>query len=147
MRRDTLSFPFPMRRDTLSSPFLVVVLAGAVLVGPAIGVGVFADEGGLIATASWDGSARLWDAADGSLRMVLRGHRGGLVQAVFAPDGSRIVTASDDGTASLWSTDAADAGCAEALRAGGPAHGIRVDGLTPETLLRRAGALLSERSE
>ena len=34
----------------------------------------------------------------------------------------------------------------EALRAGGPAHGIRFDGLTHDALLKRAGALLRGRS-
>ena len=52
-------------------------------------------------TASWDKTARLWDAAGKELA-VLRGHEDIVTSAVFSPDGSRIVTASWDKTARLW---------------------------------------------
>ena len=77
---------------------------------------------------------------------MLRGHRGGLVDAAVSPDATLVVTVSDDGTAALWSADPTDAGCAQALRAGGPAHGIRFEGPHPAELLRRAGGLLRDRA-
>ena len=53
-------------------------------------------------TASSDFTARLWDAADGRVIAVLRGHLSPIVHAAFSSDGSRIVTASHDKTARLW---------------------------------------------
>ena len=54
-------------------------------------------------TASDDNTARLWDAATGSLaRRAARGTRAGSIAPAFSPDGARIVTASDDNTARVW---------------------------------------------
>ena len=61
-------------------------------------------------TASWDRSARIWDA---QTRQTVRKlgreqgsaadqHQGRVNGAVFSPDGQRILTVSDDGTAKLW---------------------------------------------
>jgi serine/threonine protein kinase len=55
----------------------------------------------LLATASWDGSARLWDAASGALRHKLD-HAGRVYQVKFSPDGRKLVTPSRDGTAKVW---------------------------------------------
>jgi hypothetical protein len=63
---------------------------------------VFSPDGGRIATASYDKTARLWDAANGKQLAVLRGHEGPVWSAVFSPDGARIATASWDKTARLW---------------------------------------------
>src|SRR6266496_109993 len=63
---------------------------------------VFSPDGESIVTASWDGTARLWDAATGAGIAVLEGHKDIVKHAGFGPDGRRIVTASDDGTARLW---------------------------------------------
>ncbi|HEY6252154.1 MAG TPA: hypothetical protein VI685_19535 [Candidatus Angelobacter sp.] len=53
-------------------------------------------------TASWDRTARVWNAADGRLLAILQGHSGSVFTARFSPDGHRIVTASWDGTARIW---------------------------------------------
>jgi hypothetical protein len=51
-----------------------------------------------IVTASWDATARLWDAATGKpISEPLTGHAGEVMSAVFSPDGKRIVTASEHG--------------------------------------------------
>jgi dipeptidyl aminopeptidase/acylaminoacyl peptidase len=63
---------------------------------------VFSPDGRRILTASWDGTARLWDAETGAPGPVLRGHEGRVRTAVFSPDGRRILTASGDRTARLW---------------------------------------------
>jgi hypothetical protein len=63
---------------------------------------VFSPDGRRIFTASFDRTARLWDAETGALGQVLRGHEDWVRSAVFSPDGRRILTASDDGTVRLW---------------------------------------------
>jgi WD40 repeat protein len=62
----------------------------------------FSADGERIVTASMDKTARIWDAADGRQRMVLRGHEYGVESAEFSPDSARIVTASWDKTARVW---------------------------------------------
>ena len=62
----------------------------------------FSPDGSRIVTASWDNTARIWDAASGKEIAVLRGHEDAVHSAAFSPDGSRIVTASSDNTARIW---------------------------------------------
>ena len=55
-----------------------------------------------VVTASFDGTARMWDAVTGlSLSPPLR-HHDRVWHAEFSPDGNRVLTASADGTARLW---------------------------------------------
>ena len=56
-----------------------------------------------IATASLDGTAKLWSASSGECLRTLEGHTGGLVSAVFSPDCQEVLTTSMDETAKLWS--------------------------------------------
>jgi dipeptidyl aminopeptidase/acylaminoacyl peptidase len=64
---------------------------------------VFSPDGARILTASWDKTAKLWDAA--SARLIASfAHQDGVYNAAFSPDGSRILTASADKTAKLWDT-------------------------------------------
>jgi WD40 repeat protein len=62
----------------------------------------FSPDGSLLATASWDSTARLWDVVSGKLLVTLEGHTYGLNAVAFSPDGSRLATASADHTARLW---------------------------------------------
>jgi WD40 repeat protein len=65
----------------------------------------FGPDGMRIVTASWDNTARPWDAATAKEIAVLRGHESTVRSAAFSPDGTRIVTASSqDKTARLWDT-------------------------------------------
>src|SRR5262249_11338895 len=65
----------------------------------------FSPDGRRIATASWDGTARLWDA-DGKELFAIRGHEGRVYSVAFSPDGKWVLTAGEDGTARLWGADA-----------------------------------------
>ncbi|OYU49654.1 MAG: hypothetical protein CFE31_04675 [Rhizobiales bacterium PAR1] len=56
-------------------------------------------DGKTLASASWDGTVRLWDIANGAVR-VIEGHRGPVNAVVFLPDG-RFATAGYDGTVQL----------------------------------------------
>ena len=56
--------------------------------------------GGVLVTASSDGTARTWRAEGVPVR-VLRGHRGPVRKAEFAADGS-VVTGGADGTIRVW---------------------------------------------
>lgn len=62
----------------------------------------FSPDGKRVVTASWDHSARVWDAASGKPLSAPLAHRGNVENAAFSPDGTRVVTASADGTARIW---------------------------------------------
>ena len=59
-------------------------------------------DGSRIATASRDGTARVWDAASGAEALTLKGHTGDVSSVSWSPDGRRIATASSDKTARVW---------------------------------------------
>jgi WD40 repeat protein len=62
----------------------------------------FSPTGTCIATASWNETFRIWDAATRTEILSLGGHEDGLHKAVFSSDGTRIVTASGDRIARIW---------------------------------------------
>jgi WD40 repeat protein len=61
----------------------------------------FSPDGAQILTASWDETAKLWDAFSGKL-IVVFAHQGTVNAAAFSPDGARVLTASADHSAKLW---------------------------------------------
>ena len=63
---------------------------------------LFGRDGDRIVTASWDGTAKVWDARTGSLLHDLRGHKDRVRNASFSPDGTRIVTSSYDKRVKAW---------------------------------------------
>jgi WD40 repeat protein len=59
-------------------------------------------SGDRLATASEDGSVRVWRAADAALLHVLCGHDDGVWSATWSPDGQRLVSGGNDGRLCLW---------------------------------------------
>ncbi|XP_075231380.1 transducin beta-like protein 3 [Lycorma delicatula] len=57
----------------------------------------------IIATASFDKTAKIWNANDLSLIGVLRGHRRGVWSVRFSPVDQVVLTTSADSTLKLWS--------------------------------------------
>jgi WD40 repeat protein len=61
----------------------------------------FSPTGDRIATASYDGTAKLWDLQGNSL-VTFTGHDDWVTSVSFSPTGDAIATASSDKTAKLW---------------------------------------------
>ncbi|MGW3966219.1 nSTAND1 domain-containing NTPase [Amycolatopsis sp. NPDC005003] len=62
-------------------------------------------DGQVVATASWDGTARLWNIRDPHHPVplgVLAGHEGNVNNVAFAADGRTVATAGFDGTVRVW---------------------------------------------
>ncbi|WP_442792269.1 nSTAND1 domain-containing NTPase [Amycolatopsis sp. NBC_01307] len=62
-------------------------------------------DGQVLATASWDGTARLWDVHDPhhpAPLATLSGHTGNVNNVAFAADGRTVATAGFDGTVRVW---------------------------------------------
>lgn len=62
----------------------------------------YSPDGGRVATASSDKTAKIWDTSSGRLVTTLNGHTDRVNGIAYSPDGRRIATASEDGTARLW---------------------------------------------
>ena len=62
----------------------------------------FSPDGKTIASASWDKTVKLWDAASRQNLATLNGHEDAVLLVAFAPDGKTIASASDDETVKLW---------------------------------------------
>jgi len=58
-------------------------------------------DGRTIATASRDGTAKLWDLATGNLKAILQ-HEGKVLHVTFSHDSKTLATGSEDRTAHLW---------------------------------------------
>ncbi|HET9671809.1 MAG TPA: AAA family ATPase [Actinomycetota bacterium] len=57
---------------------------------------------GKVVTASFDGTAKVWDLESRLELTTLRGHSGVLLGVAMSPDGALVATGSLDGTAKLW---------------------------------------------
>ncbi len=72
----------------------------------AVASAAISPDGKLVATGSWDHSAKIWNIATGqAIRKLDGGHAGYINSVRFSPDGKELLTASDDGTARLWNIE------------------------------------------
>ena len=62
----------------------------------------FSPDGSIVASASWDGTVRLWDVATGSNTATLLGHTDWVNSVAFSPDGNMLASGADDNTVRLW---------------------------------------------
>jgi WD40 repeat protein len=61
----------------------------------------FSPDGTKVVTASYDNTARIWDAKSGKELYKLP-HEDSVYSAQFSPDGTKVVTTSDDNKACIW---------------------------------------------
>jgi WD40 repeat protein len=91
-------------------------------VGSAVNAAAFGRGGSRVVTAGENGTAIIWDAANGARLRELPAHDGPVNGAAFSPNGSEVVAAYKDGTAIVW--DAANGARLREL----PAHDGPVNG-------------------
>lgn len=68
----------------------------------------------LIATGSQDRTVKVWDAADGTLKVSCLGHRRGVFDVAFSPVDKVVASASGDATVRIW--NAATGACLRSLQ-------------------------------
>ena len=61
-----------------------------------------APDGDWLASASEDGTVRIWDPATGQQRTVLQGHDGAVMAVAIAPDGRWLASVGRDATVRIW---------------------------------------------
>lgn len=89
--------------DAGNAPVLseVLVISGH---GGSISGLAFSPVSNQIASASHDGTVRLWDTTTGQPLLTLAGHNDRVTSVVFSPDGGRVVSGGWDGNVRVWDT-------------------------------------------
>jgi hypothetical protein len=63
---------------------------------------VYSPDGKRLATASNDGTLKIWEAATGQEVLTLRGHQRRVQAVAFSPDGDRLASGGEDRTVRVW---------------------------------------------
>ena len=63
---------------------------------------IFSPDNQLLASASLDGTVKLWDVKTGVELRTLKGRRHWVTSISFSPDGSTLASAGSDSTIKLW---------------------------------------------
>jgi hypothetical protein len=62
----------------------------------------YSPDGRRLASAGYDRTVKVWDAATGQNLLTLKGHTGEVSDVAYSPDGRRLASASRDGTVKMW---------------------------------------------
>ncbi len=97
-----------------------------------------------LASATQDGTVRLWNVITGECDHILNCHRDEVRGVTWKSDGTWLATCSLDETVKLWSPDTGE--CIKTLRAKRPYEGMNITGITGLTtsqkaLLKNLGAI------
>ena len=65
----------------------------------------YSADSSTLATASEDGTVKLWDVVTGAEKYTLRGHENGILTLAFADNGAALISGGRDGTLRMWCAD------------------------------------------
>ena len=103
----------------------------------------FSPDSARLASASGDGTVKIWDANSGECLQTLEGHSREVSSVAFSPDSARLASASWDGTVKIW--DANSGECLQTLKVGKALFNISFD-ITGSYLHTEIGTITLEAS-
>ena len=100
--RTVLQISNTAMRESIIKSRIRLVLKGH---GDEVWSAAYSPDGQRIVTASFEGTAKVWDAETGKELFTLTSHEGRVFSAVYSVVGKRIATAGDDGICRIYTTD------------------------------------------
>ncbi|HTU48512.1 MAG TPA: WD40 repeat domain-containing protein [Bryobacteraceae bacterium] len=93
-------------------------------------------DGRMLASASYDGTIKLWDWSSGEALRTLAGHSDMVFFVAFSPDGNYVASASRDGTAKIWRVESGE----EVRTLSGHTHWVHSVAFSPDGNLVATGS-------